>query len=150
VLGYIALTDASAVVIAKEKGLFAKHGVPNVEVAKEPSWGATRDNLSLGSERKGIDGAHILSPMPYLMTAGKITQNNVPEPIYLLARLNYDCQAISLANEYKDLKIGLERRMYLEGHDQRRPAAGLDLRSHPLECGDRIGRLHRRSGLVLH
>jgi len=107
VLGYIALTDASALVIAKEKGMLAKHGVPDVEVAKQASWGATRDNLSLGSERNGIDGAHILSPLPYLMTAGKVTQNNLPVPIYLLARLNYDCQAISISNEYKDLKIGL-------------------------------------------
>ncbi len=107
ILGYIALTDASALVIAKEKGLFAKHGVPDVEVAKQASWGATRDNLTLGSESNGIDGAHILSPMPYLMTAGKITQNNVPVPIHLVARLNYDCQAISLSNEYKDLKVGL-------------------------------------------
>jgi nitrate/nitrite transport system substrate-binding protein len=107
ILGYIALTDASPLVIAKEKGLFAKHGVRDVEVAKQASWGATRDNLTLGSERNGIDGAHILSPMPYLMTAGKITQNNVPVPMHIVARLNYDCQAISLSNEYKDLKVGL-------------------------------------------
>ena len=108
ILGYIALTDASPLVIAKEKGLFAKHGVPDVEVAKQASWGATRDNLALGSERNGIDGAHILTPMPYLMTAGKVTQNNVPVPMHILARLNYDCQAISLSNEYKDVKIGLD------------------------------------------
>src|SRR5262245_5257431 len=107
VLGYIALTDASPLVIAKEKGMFAKHGVPDVEVSKQASWGATRDNLTLGAEGNGIDGAHILSPLPYLMTAGKVTQNNVPVPMYLIARLNYDCQAISISNEYKDLKVGL-------------------------------------------
>jgi nitrate/nitrite transport system substrate-binding protein len=100
--------EASALVIAKEKDLFAKHGMPDVDVQKQASWGATRDNLTLGSERNGIDGAHILSPMPYLMTAGKVTQNNVPVPIYILARLNYDCQAISISNAYKDLKIGLD------------------------------------------
>jgi nitrate/nitrite transport system substrate-binding protein len=33
-LGYIALTDASPLVIAKVKGLFAKYGVPDMEVAK--------------------------------------------------------------------------------------------------------------------
>ena len=33
-LGYIALTDASPLVIAKEKGFFAKHGMPDVEVAE--------------------------------------------------------------------------------------------------------------------
>ena len=72
-------------VIAKEKGFFAKHGMPDVEVAKQASWGATRDNLVLGSESNGIDGAHILTPMPYLISTGKVTQNNVPTPMYLLA-----------------------------------------------------------------
>ena len=64
IFGYIALMDASALVIAKEKGLFAKHGVPDVEVNKQASWGATRDNLVLGGEKNGIDGAHILTPTP--------------------------------------------------------------------------------------
>src|SRR5262249_20846782 len=86
ILGYIALIDASALVIAKEKGFFAKHGMPDVDVAKQASWGATRDNILLGSESNGIDGAHILSPMPYLISTGKVTQNNVPMPMYLLAR----------------------------------------------------------------
>ena len=105
VLGYIALMDASPLVIAKEKGLFAKHGVPDVEVVKQASWGATRDNLVLGGAANGIDGAHILSPMPYLISTGKVTQNNAPTPMYILARLNLDAQAISVANEYKDLKV---------------------------------------------
>ena len=105
VLGYIALMDASALVIAKEKGLFAKHGMPDVDVQKQASWGATRDNVVLGSEKNGIDGAHILTPMPYLISAGKVTQNSVPTPMYILARLNLDAQAISVANEYKDLKV---------------------------------------------
>src|SRR5215831_12141951 len=105
ILGYIALIDASALVIAKEKGLFAKHGMPDVEVAKQASWGATRDNIVLSSEKNGIDGAHILTPMPYLIATGKVTQNNLPTPMYLLARLNLDAQAISVANEYRDLKV---------------------------------------------
>ncbi len=108
ILGYIALTDASALAIAKEKGLFAKHGVPDVEVAKQASWGATRDNVVLGSENNGIDGAHILSPMPYLISTGKVTQNNVPTPMYLMLRLNLDAQAISVSNEFKDLKVGTD------------------------------------------
>ena len=104
-LGYIALMDASPLVIAKEKGLFAKHGMPDVEVLKQASWGATRDNIVLGGEANGIDGAHILTPMPYLISAGKVTQNNVPTPMYILARLNLDAQAISVSNEFKDLKV---------------------------------------------
>ena len=56
----------------------------------------------LGSEGNGIDGAHILTPMPYLITTGKVTQNNVPTPMYILARLNLNGQGISVAKEYND------------------------------------------------
>ena len=108
ILGYIALTDASPLVIAKEKGLFAKHGMPDVQVAKQASWGALRDNLGLGSAANGIDGAHILTPMPYLIATGKVTQNNQPLPMYILARLNLDGQAISVANEYAHLELAAD------------------------------------------
>ncbi len=107
-LGFIALTDAAPLFVAKEKGIFAKYGMPDVEVQKQASWGATRDNLVLGSEGNGIDGAHILTPMPYLISAGKVTQNNVPTPMYILGRLNLNGQCISVAKEYADLKIGLD------------------------------------------
>ncbi len=127
VLGYIALMDASALVIAKEKGLFAKHGVPDVEVAKQASWGATRDNITLGSEANGIDGAHILTPMPYLISAGKVTQNNVPTPMYILARLNLDAQAISVANEYKDLKVTTDASP-LKAAFEKKKAAGKEVK----------------------
>jgi nitrate/nitrite transport system substrate-binding protein len=107
-LGFIALSDAGPLFVAKDKGLFAKYGMPDVEVAKQASWGTTRDNLVLGSEGNGIDGAHILTPMPYLISAGKVTQNNVPTPMYILARLNLDSQCISVAKEYADLKLGVD------------------------------------------
>ena len=112
VMGFIALTDASPLIIAKEKGFFAKHGMPDVEVTKQASWGTTRDNLVLGSAGSGIDGAHILTPMPYLISSGKVTQNNVPTPMYMLARLNLDSQAISVSNEYADLELGLDAKPF--------------------------------------
>jgi nitrate/nitrite transport system substrate-binding protein len=107
-LGFIALTDAAPLFVAKEKGLFAKYGMPDVEVAKQASWGATRDNLVLGGEANGIDGAHILTPMPYLISSGKVTQNNQPTPMYILARLNLNGQCISVGKEYADLKVGVD------------------------------------------
>ncbi|WP_398478806.1 CmpA/NrtA family ABC transporter substrate-binding protein [Tardiphaga sp.] len=107
-LGFIALTDAGPLFVAKEKGIFAKYGLPETEVLKQASWGTTRDNLVLGSEGNGIDGAHILTPMPYLISAGKVTQNNVPTPMYILARLNLNGQSISVGKEYADLKIGVD------------------------------------------
>jgi nitrate/nitrite transport system substrate-binding protein len=107
-LGFIALTDSSPLIIAKEKGLFEKHGMAGVEVLKQASWGATRDNLVLGSAGNGIDGAHILTPMPFLMTLGTITQNKTPLPMKILARLNLDGQGISVAQAYADLKVGVD------------------------------------------
>ncbi len=106
-LGFIALTDSAPLIIAKEKGLFEKYGMKDVEVLKQASWGTTRDNIVLGSEAGGIDGAHILSPMPYLIAEGKITNGN-KVPMYILARLNTNGQAMSIANEFKELKITLK------------------------------------------
>ncbi|WP_326537657.1 CmpA/NrtA family ABC transporter substrate-binding protein [Pseudorhodoferax sp.] len=106
-LGFIALTDAAPLFVADEKGFFKKHGMNEVEVLKQSSWGTTRDNLVLGSGKGGIDGAHILTPMPYLMTTGAITANNVPTPMSIVARLNLGGQCISVGEEYRDLKVGL-------------------------------------------
>ncbi|GAB4336400.1 MAG: CmpA/NrtA family ABC transporter substrate-binding protein [Leptolyngbyaceae cyanobacterium] len=106
-LGFIALTDAAPLIIAKEKGIFAKYGMKDVEVQKQASWGATRDNIVLGSEGGGIDGAHILTPMPYLISAGKVT-NGKKVPMYILARLNLNGQGIQLSNDYLDLKVGVD------------------------------------------
>ena len=105
-LGFIALTDSSPLIIAKERGFFAKHGLPDVEVLKQASWAATRDNLVLGSGGGGIDGAHILSPMPYLMTTGAITGGR-SVPMSILARLSLNGQGISVGNDLKSVKVGL-------------------------------------------
>lgn len=103
-LGFIALTDAAPLIIAKEKGFYAKYGMPDVEVLKQASWGVTRDNLVLGSGGGGIDGAHILTPMPYLITSGVKTDGK-KLPMYILARLNFNGQGLCLANEYKGTTI---------------------------------------------
>ena len=107
-LGFIALTDSSPLIIAKEKGLFDKYGLTGVDVIKQASWGATRDNLVLGSAGNGVDGAHILTPMPYMLSTGAITQDKQPLPMKILARLNLDGQAISVSKSYADLKLGTD------------------------------------------
>lgn len=104
-LGFIALTDAAPLFVALEKGFFAKHGMTDVQVLKQSSWGTTRDNLVLGSARGGIDGAHILTPMCYLLTLGV---NSDPVPMQIVARLNVGGQGISVSNEYRDLNVRLD------------------------------------------
>ena len=105
-LGFIALTDAAPLIIAQEKGYFQKHGLDQIELIRQSSWGATRDNLVRGGAAGGIDGAHILTPMPYLMAAGAITADQ-PLEMNILARLNVNGQGISLANIYPLLQNGL-------------------------------------------
>ncbi|MDB5620200.1 CmpA/NrtA family ABC transporter substrate-binding protein [Tardiphaga sp.] len=127
-LGFIALTDAAPLFVAKEKGIFAKYGLPDTEVLKQASWGTTRDNLVLGSEGNGIDGAHILTPMPYLISSGKVTQNNVPTPMYILARLNLNGQSISVAKEYADVKVGLDTAPFKAALDKKK-ASGKSIKA---------------------
>lgn len=113
-LGFIALTDAAPLFVAQEKGFFAKYGMTGVEVLKQSSWGTTRDNLVLGSQNNGIDGAHILSPMPYLISTGAMTANNQPVPMSILARLNLSGQCISVGKEYADLKLDVTAKGFKE------------------------------------
>ncbi|PPD15357.1 MAG: bicarbonate-binding protein [Methylobacterium sp.] len=126
-LGYIALTDAAPLIIAKEKGIYAKYGLPDMDIAKQASWGATRDNMALGTKANGIDGGHILSPKPYLYGTGKVMQNNQPLPMYTLLRLNEDCQGLSVSNEYKDLPVGVDSSALKEAFAKKK-AAGKDVK----------------------
>jgi len=103
-LGFIALTDAAPLIAAKELGLFAKHGMPEVVVAKQASWGATRDNLVLGSGAGGIDGGHLLSPLPYFLTLGIQARQT---PMNILARLNVNGQGITVDKEYMAAKADI-------------------------------------------
>ncbi len=125
-LGYIALTDAAPLVLAKEKGLFAKYGLPDMDIAKQASWGATRDNMALGFKNNGIDGGHILRPKTHLYSTGKVMQNGQPLPMYTLLNLNQDSQAISVSNEYKDLNVQKDASA-LKGAFERKKAAGKEL-----------------------
>jgi nitrate/nitrite transport system substrate-binding protein len=107
ILGFVPVVSCCPLIIATVKGMFAKHGVPDVMVQKQPSWAVTRDKLMLGSADDGLDGAHLLFPMAYLITTGEISYNR-KIPMYILARLNLNGQGISIANTYKHLNLGLD------------------------------------------
>ena len=98
-LGFIALTDSSPLIVAKEKKFYDKYGITDANINKQASWGTTRDNIVLGSGSGGIDGAHILTPKPYQISLGLTTPENKPVPMYILSRLNTNGQAISVAKE---------------------------------------------------
>ncbi|BAY60631.1 bicarbonate transport system substrate-binding protein [Calothrix brevissima NIES-22] len=106
-LGYIPIVEAAPLIIAKEKGLFTKHGI-NVELAKQASWGAARDNLEIGSAGGGIDGGQWQMPMPHLITEGLITKGNQKIPMYILCQLITHGNGIAIANKHQGKGISLQ------------------------------------------
>ncbi len=107
-LGFIPIFEAAPLIIAKEKGFFAKYGMTEVVVAKQANWGAARDNIEIGSAGGGIDGGQWQMPMPYLISEGLITKNNTKVPMYVLAMLNTQGNGIAIAKSQAGKNIGLE------------------------------------------
>ena len=90
-LGFIALTDCSSLIMAKELGYFEAHGL-DVELIKQASWPATRDNLLTGQ----IDGAHCLFSMPFSVASG-VSGSGTDLKVAMI--LNNNGQAITLNKE---------------------------------------------------
>ena len=93
-MGIIALTDCSPLVIAKEKGFFAKHGL-DVTIVKGASWAAIRDSLSHGD----IHATHMLLGMPIASTMGLGGSPKLPMVIPWI--LNRNGQAITMKKAWK-------------------------------------------------
>lgn len=98
-LGFIALTDASSVIMAKELGYFAERDL-DVDVIKQASWPATRDAL-LNNQ---IDGCHGLFGLPFSVAAG--IGGNGSRDLKVAMMLNNNGQAITLSKEYADVGYG--------------------------------------------
>ena len=107
-LGFMPIFEAAPLIIAKEKGFFAKYGMTEAEVSKQANWGSARDNIEIGSAGGGIDGGQWQMPMPYLISEGLITKNNVKVPMYVLAMLNTQGNGIAIAKSQMGKNISLD------------------------------------------
>lgn len=96
-LGFIALTDCASIVMAKELGFFADRNL-DVEVIKQASWPATRDNLLNGQ----IDGAHSLFGMPFAVA----TFGGASRDLKIAMVLNNNGQAITLNKDLASVGYG--------------------------------------------
>ncbi len=118
-LGYIPIVEAAPLIIAKEKGFFAKYGMTDVTVAKQANWGSARDNVEIGSAGGGIDGGQWQMPMPYQISEGLITKGSVKIPMYVLAQLNTQGNGIAIAGKHKGkgitLKLNQAAQDYMKG-----------------------------------
>lgn len=90
-IGFIPLTDCAALVIAKEKGFFAKHGL-NVTLSKEASWANVRDKMTVGE----LDASHMLAAMPIASTLGV---GSTKKDMVALMALGQNGDAITVSNK---------------------------------------------------
>lgn len=101
-IGFIALTDCAPIVIAKEKGFFAKYGL-DVHVLKEGGgWAGIQQKVISGE----YDASHALAGMPLASTIG-INGNT---PLVALVSLDFNGNAITMSNKIIELmeKEGLD------------------------------------------
>ena len=99
-IGFIPLTDCAALVIAKEKGFFAKHGL-NVELSKEASWANVRDKMTVGE----LDASHMLAAMPIASTLGV---GSTKKEMLALMALGQNGNAITVSNKMYDAMMAAD------------------------------------------
>ena len=64
-IGFVALTDAAPLIVARERGFFAEEGL-DVSLRREVSWATIRDKVAAGV----YQGAHMLAPMAIATSCG--------------------------------------------------------------------------------
>jgi nitrate/nitrite transport system ATP-binding protein len=89
-IGFVPLTDCAPLVVAQEMGFFAKHGLEQVTLSREPSWKAIQEGVA----SKRLDAAQMVAGMPLAMSLGFGGQ--VPSPMVTALVLSRNGNAITL------------------------------------------------------
>jgi nitrate/nitrite transport system ATP-binding protein len=92
-IGYIPLTDCAPLIIAKEKGLFAKYGLEIVNLFQEVSWNAIAENIVSGE----LHAAQMVAGLPLALTLGMNGRPSTPISVPLV--LSRNGNAITLSTE---------------------------------------------------
>lgn len=93
-VGFIPITCATPIIMAKPMGFYEKQGL-NVDVVKTAGWAVIRDKTL----NKEYDASHMLSPMPVAISLGL---GSAPQPFVVPAIENINGQGIVLAMKHKD------------------------------------------------
>jgi two-component system, oxyanion-binding sensor len=88
-IGFIPLADATALIVAADKGFAAQEGV-DVELVREVSWSNVRDKLNIGL----FDAAHLLAPVAIASSLGL---GHVKVPIITAFGLGLNGNAITVS-----------------------------------------------------
>jgi ABC-type nitrate/sulfonate/bicarbonate transport system substrate-binding protein len=90
-IGLLRLTDAAPLIVAKENGFFADHGL-NVRLSVEPSWANIADKLSYGQ----LDAAVILPPLAFAITLGL---RGVGAPLIVPMSLSLNGNSVTVSSD---------------------------------------------------
>jgi len=101
ILGFIPLTDCAPLVVAKEQGFFARHGL-EVTLSREPSWANIRDKVAVGA----LDGAHMLAAMPIAAALGI---DPIAKPMTVGMSLDLNGNAVTLSRRVAERLGGIAR-----------------------------------------
>ncbi|MBE9049334.1 ABC transporter substrate-binding protein [Nostocales cyanobacterium LEGE 11386] len=92
-LGFLPLTDAAPLIVAKEKGFFAKYGLENITLNRAGSWNEIAKGVATGK----LDAAQMLAGMPLAMTLG--AGGKTPICIVNALNLSRNANAITLSKK---------------------------------------------------
>ncbi|WP_338442208.1 nitrate ABC transporter ATP-binding protein [Synechococcus elongatus IITB4] len=95
-IGYVPLMACAPLVVAQEKGFFAKHGLDEVSLVRETSWRGIVDGLS----GNYLDAAQMPSGMPVWMSVGG--HGDRPLPIVSSLTMSRNGNGITLSKALYD------------------------------------------------
>ncbi|QIR39348.1 ABC transporter substrate-binding protein [Tolypothrix sp. PCC 7910] len=90
-IGFMPLTDAAPLIVAQEKGFFAKYGLENITLRRASSW----QEIAKGVVTGKLDAAQMVAGMPLALTLGAGDQK--PIPVINALNLSRNANAITLS-----------------------------------------------------
>jgi bicarbonate transport system ATP-binding protein len=114
-IGFVPLTACAPLVIAHEKGFFAKHGLDEVSLVRETSWRGIVDGIAGGY----LDAAQMPAGMPVWLTVGG--HQDTPTPTVTSLTMTRNGNAITLDKKFYEQGVYNAtdfKRMLLESDGQ--------------------------------
>ncbi len=90
-IGYIPLSDCAPIIIAQEKGFFAKYGIERVNLCQESSWDTIAEHIVSGD----LTAAQMVAGMPLALTLGMNGNRSVPISVPLVLSRNGNAITLS-------------------------------------------------------
>jgi nitrate/nitrite transport system ATP-binding protein len=120
-LGFIPLTDCVPLVVAQEKGFFARHGLEQVTLRRETNW----KTLETHVRQKVLDGALMVAGMPFAMTLGAGGQT--PLPMVTALTLSRNGNAITLHRRFHEAGVRTlaDFKAWISAHPHKKPVLAM-------------------------